>query len=210
MSDLTTQTETDAKRARMRVTAFACVAFFAGMVGMAYAAVPLYELFCRVTGYGGTTQVANTEADRVLDRKITIRFDANVSGKLGWEFEPLDRQVTLQVGETGEAAYAFTNMTDGLNVGTSTFNVTPQAAGAYFNKLECFCFTEQALAAGERVEMPVVFFVDPAIADEPELDSITTLTLSYTFFPVKDPSPQVLSDAAERVNGLDQNAVEPL
>lgn len=178
---------------RQRLTAAACVVFLGTMVGMSYAAVPLYELFCQVTGYGGTTQVAETHADRVLERDITIRFDANVAGGLPWKFKPVERQVTLKVGETGEAAYGFTNTGEAANVGTSTFNVTPLSAGVYFNKLECFCFTEQQLAAGESVEMPVVFFIDPAIADDPELDLVNTITLSYTFFPVANPTTPLAS-----------------
>lgn len=182
-----TQAEhTEEKRQkRQRITAAACVVFLSTMIGMSYAAVPLYELFCRVTGYGGTTQVAEAESDRVIDRQITIRFDANIAAGLPWKFKPTERKMVLQVGETGHAAYGFSNLSESETIGTSTFNVTPQSAGAYFNKLECFCFTEQVLAAGESVEMPVVFFIDPAIADDPELDSVSTITLSYTFFPVE-------------------------
>lgn len=183
---------------RHKLTAAACVVFLSAMVGMSYAAVPLYELFCKVTGYGGTTQIAETESDQILDRDITIRFDANVAGGLPWKFKPVQRQVTLKVGETGEAAYGFTNVGDVTNVGTSTFNVTPLSAGVYFNKLECFCFTEQQLASGENVEMPVVFFIDPAIAEDPELDLVNTITLSYTFFPVANPTiPLAKLDDAE-------------
>ena len=206
MSEADTQKSQDL-RSRMRMTAIACTAFFASMIGVAYAAVPLYELFCRVTGYGGTTQVAEAEADVILDREITIRFDANVAGGLGWDFEPTLKQVTLNVGETGEASYAFTNVGEQGNVGTSTFNVTPQSAGIYFNKLECFCFTEQVLDAGERVEMPVVFFVDPAIAEDPELDSVKTITLSYTFFPVKNPSDAANQQAAVDEEGIGEKSV---
>lgn len=175
----------DKRLKRQRLTAAACVVFLSAMIGMSYAAVPLYELFCKVTGYGGTTQVAEAGADRVIDRQITIRFDANIAAGLPWTFKPTERKMVLQVGETAHAAYGFSNLADSQTIGTSTFNVTPQSAGAYFNKLECFCFTEQVLAAGESVEMPVVFFVDPAIADDPELDSVHTITLSYTFFPVE-------------------------
>lgn len=168
---------------RRKLTAAACVVFLASMLGVSYAAVPLYDWFCKVTGYGGTTQLAETGADRVLDRKITIRFDANVAGGLPWSFKPTERTMVLQVGETGQAAYRFSNTGSSPSVGTSTFNVTPQSAGAYFNKLECFCFTKQALAAGESVELPVVFFIDPAMADDKDLEHVNTITLSYTFFP---------------------------
>ncbi|MEP0519839.1 MAG: cytochrome c oxidase assembly protein [Hyphomicrobiales bacterium] len=191
--------QTDDALKRHKLTAAACVVFLSAMIGMSYAAVPLYELFCKVTGYGGTTQVAEAEADQILDREITIRFDANVAGGLPWKFKPIERQVTLKVGETGEATYGFTNVADVANVGTSTFNVTPLSAGVYFNKLECFCFTEQQLASGETVEMPVVFFIDPAIAEDPELDLVNTITLSYTFFPVANPTkPLANLDAAEQ------------
>ncbi len=187
MKDKSTDMEKSIAK-RHRMTAAICVVFLSSMLGMAYAAVPLYKLFCQVTGYGGTTQVAEAGADVILDRKITIRFDANVAGGLPWAFKPIDRKMTLQVGEIGNASYAFKNVGSAHTTGTSTFNVTPQSAGAYFNKLECFCFTEQPLGAGENVEMPVVFFIDPAIADDPNLDSIKTITLSYTFFPVANPS----------------------
>ncbi|PCJ88814.1 MAG: cytochrome c oxidase assembly protein [Hyphomicrobiales bacterium] len=169
---------------RHKMTAAICVVFLSSMLGMAYAAVPLYKLFCQVTGYGGTTRVAEVGSDIILDREITIRFDANVAGGLPWEFKPVTRKLTMKIGELGEASYSFTNLGSTHTTGTSTFNVTPQSVGAYFNKLECFCFTEQPLSAGEKVEMPVVFFIDPAIADDPNLDSIKTITLSYTFFPV--------------------------
>ena len=159
-----------------------CAAFVAGMVGMAYAAVPLYDLFCRVTGYGGTTQRADQAPAETGERRFVIRFDANVAGGLPWNFQPLERSREVVVGEVAQTAYEVVNIAARATAGTASFNVTPQAAGAYFNKLECFCFSDQQLAAGERLEMPVVFFVDPAIANEPELDSITTITLSYTFF----------------------------
>ena len=178
-------TNNDKRLKRQRLTAAACVVFLSAMIGMSYAAVPLYNLFCKVTGYGGTTQIAENEAGQVLDRKMTIRFDANIAGGLPWSFKPTQRQMVLQVGETGEASYRFSNSAETQTIGTSTFNVTPQSAGAYFNKLECFCFTEQVLAAGESVEMPVVFFIDPAIADDRDLDLVETITLSYTFFPVE-------------------------
>ncbi|WP_197945417.1 cytochrome c oxidase assembly protein [Oricola thermophila] len=190
------QDNTSANRRSNVVIAVACVGFFAGMVGMAYASVPLYRLFCQVTGYGGTTQVADAPTGVVLDRDITVRFDANTSG-IGWEFRPLQRSVTIPIGETTQIAYMARNMTSQTVTGTATFNVTPQAAGAYFNKMECFCFTEQTLAPGEEMEMPVVFFVDPDIVDSEELEGISAITLSYTFFPVDEPKPvaQTVTDA---------------
>lgn len=166
-----------------------CLAFFGGMVGMAYASVPLYKLFCQVTGYGGTTQRVETYADRVLDRTITIRFDANVAGGLPWEFQPEAREMTGRIGETLQANYRAVNQFDVPTYGRATFNVTPEMAGAYFNKVECFCFTDTTLAPGESLEMPVVFYVDPDIVDVPELKDIKTITLSYTFFPIEGAQP---------------------
>lgn len=190
----------DKRLKRQKLTAAACVVFLSAMIGMSYAAVPLYELFCKVTGYGGTTQVAEGEAGQILDRKMTIRFDANIASGLTWTFKPTQREMVLQVGETAEASYRFSSGSEASTVGTSTFNVTPQSAGAYFNKLECFCFTEQVLAGGESVEMPVVFFIDPAIADDPDLDSVSTITLSYTFFPVEG-SVEPIANLADEVEG---------
>ena len=170
------------KPSRNRLLAVALLGIVFGMVGMAYAAVPLYALFCRVTGYGGTTRVAQGPSERVLDREVVVRFDANVRG-LPWSFRPAAPELRLKVGETGTATYVAENLSDRATTGTATFNVTPDSAGAYFNKIACFCFTEQALRAGERVEMPVQFFVDPAMAEDRDLDPVTTITLSYTFFP---------------------------
>jgi cytochrome c oxidase assembly protein subunit 11 len=162
----------------------ACVVFVTAMIGMAYAAVPLYQLFCQVTGYGGTTQVASQGASGVIDRVITIRFDANVSNDLNWSFAPVQRQIELRVGETALAFYRAESSASRATTGTAAFNVTPLAAGAYFNKIECFCFTEQTLEPGQLVDMPVNFFVDPAIDDDPDLASVTSITLSYTFFEI--------------------------
>ena len=171
-----------AGRANRRV-AIACVSAVAVMVGTAYAAVPLYNLFCRVTGYAGTTQVAvNSEGIRIVDREVKVRFDANIEKGFGWEFAPVQRDVALKLGETREIAYRARNLTDKPLTGTATFNVTPQSAGAYFNKIECFCFTETTLQPGEELIMPVVFFVDPDMADTEETRDIHTITLSYTFF----------------------------
>jgi cytochrome c oxidase assembly protein subunit 11 len=171
------------------VIATVCVAFFAGMVGMAYAAVPFYKLFCQVTGYGGTTQRAEEQyAGKVLDRDITIRFDANTSD-LPWDFAPVARSVTVKIGATGRAYYRATNKMPTATTGRATFNVTPDLAGAYFNKVECFCFTNQTLKPGETADMPVVFYVDPDIVNVPELKDIKTITLSYTMFPAEGDKP---------------------
>ena len=183
------RTPTDPRKERSnRLVAGVCLAFFGGMVGMAYAAVPLYAMFCQVTGYGGTTQRVEQYSDRVLDRKITVRFDANTSG-LPWDFKPVARAMTMKVGETAQAHYTATNLFDTPTAGRATFNVTPELAGSYFNKVECFCFTDTTLKPGETLDMPVVFYVDPDIADVPELKDITTITLSYTFFPIEEEKP---------------------
>ena len=152
------------------------------MVGAAFAAVPLYNLFCQVTGYGGTTTVAVGEAGAILDREMTVLFDANVNRHLGWDFRPVQRSMTVRVGETALAYYTATNTTDRPITGVATYNVAPFKAALYFSKLECFCFTEQTLQPGESVEMPVLFFVDPLIDEESRLDDVHTMTLSYTFF----------------------------
>lgn len=169
------------KRKTNLAVAGGCVAFFSAMVGMAYAAVPLYAMFCQVTGYGGTTQRATQYSNRVLDREITVRFDANTAG-VPWEFEPVQREVTIKIGETKQVAYKATNKFSTPTTGRATFNVTPELAGAYFNKVECFCFTNQTLKAGETVDMPIVFYVDPDILKVPEMKNIKTITLSYTMF----------------------------
>ena len=165
--------------------AFGCAAFALSMVGVAYAAVPLYKIFCQVTGYGGTTQVAEQASDVILSKTIKVRFDANTSRGLGWDFEPVQREIVLKIGETRLAHYSATNLSDELTMGTATFNVTPMAAGAYFNKIACFCFTEQTLKPGQTVDMPVSFYIDPEIVNDKDLDGVSTITLSYTFFPVK-------------------------
>ena len=181
------------------VIAMLCGAFFVGMVGMAYAAVPLYQLFCQVTGYGGTTQRAETQySGRILDENVTVRFDANTSAGLGWDFQPVQRDVTMKIGETVQIAYRAKNLTSSPSWGRSSFNVTPQIAGGYFMKVECFCFTEQTLQPGESIDMPVLFFVDPEIETDRRADDITTITLSYTFFEAEDSEPGATSgrDAA--------------
>lgn len=169
-----------------RRTALTALAVVVGMVGLSYASVPLYRAFCQITGWGGTTKRAEAPAARVLDRKITIRFDATIGQGLPWTFEPEQVSQTLHVGETGLAFYAAKNLTDKPITGRATFNVQPAKAGRYFMKVECFCFTEQTLKPGEAVSMPVTYFIDPSIADEENLDDVQTITLSYTFFPWDD------------------------
>lgn len=161
----------------------------AGMLGAAYAAVPIYRLVCQVTGFGGTTQRADAAPTTTSERTITIRFDANVANGLGWSFKPELTSVSVKLGENKLAFFKASNPDSKPVTGTATFNVTPEIAGAYFNKIECFCFQEQRLAAGESVEMPVSFFVDPAILDEPGAKDIQEITLSYTFHPAAASAP---------------------
>lgn len=169
--------------------AAACVVFVGAMVGMSFAAVPLYQMFCKVTGYGGTTQRVEQMSDVVLDKTINVTFDANVSSGLNWDFKPVDKKVTPKIGETVEIRYVATNNSSTPVTGEAVFNVSPGEAGAYFNKVQCFCFTKTTLQPGETLEMPVVFFVDPAIVDAEETKDIGTITLSYTFYPREDDKP---------------------
>lgn len=189
MSGSTNKTSDRTKRRSNGVVVVACLAFFGGMLGMSFAAVPLYRLFCQVTGYGGTTQRVEQYSDTILERKITVRFDANVSGGLPWDFAPKERAVEIRIGETAQIAYEAENLFSAPASGRASFNVSPQLAGAYFNKVECFCFTDTELKPGETLDMPVVFFVDPEIVNVPEFKDLKTITLSYTFFPVEGEEP---------------------
>jgi cytochrome c oxidase assembly protein subunit 11 len=175
---------------RLGLTAAVCIVFVAGMVGMSFAAVPLYRLFCQVTGYGGTTQQAEAAPEHTLDRTVRVRFDANIGGGLGWSFTPRQREMTVKLGEVVEAAYVAENRTGSTSTGTALFNVTPGEAGIYFNKIDCFCFAAQTLGPGETAEFGVSFFVDPGMADDATLDRLGTITLSYTFFPSPAPDPK--------------------
>ncbi|PWE27937.1 cytochrome c oxidase assembly protein [Pararhodobacter marinus] len=159
------------------------------MGALAWAAVPAYNLFCRVTGFGGTTQRAETESDTVLDQTVQVRFDASVERGFPWEFRPVERTMELRIGETGLAFYEATNPTDHPIAGTASYNVTPYAAGGYFIKIACFCFDMQVLQPGESVLMPVTFYVDPEIVDDPDVraQGLNTITLSYTFHPADLP-----------------------
>ena len=172
-----------------------CMTFVVAMAGMAYAAVPLYEMFCKVTGYGGTTQRVEQMSETILDRTMKVRFDANTGHGLPWQFKPVQREVELKIGETVQIRYTAKNMSSQPVTGQATFNVTPQSAGAYFNKVQCFCFTETTLQPGEEMEMPVVFFIDPAIVEPLETKNINTITLSYTFYPHEASKP--VASAAE-------------
>ena len=169
-------------RRRNGLSAALCAGVVAGMVGMAFASVPLYRIFCQATGYGGTPQRAEAGADHMLDREVVVRFDANVSG-LPWTFRPESDQIRVKLGETVLVNFYAENNGSEPTVGTAAFNVLPETAGYFFNKIECFCFTEQALQPGERIEMPVQFFVSPEFDEDRDLAATRTLTLSYTFFP---------------------------
>lgn len=176
---------------------------FVGMIGVTYAAVPLYRMFCQVTGYGGTVRVATqAEANTVLAKTINVRFDSNMSGGLPWKFAPVQREITVRIGETAHVKYQATNLADHATTGRATFNVAPALAGSYFNKVQCFCFTNQTLAAHETRDMDVYFYVDPEIVNSPELKHVGTITLSYTMFPSEAPKPVASAeDTPERPAG---------
>jgi cytochrome c oxidase assembly protein subunit 11 len=159
----------------------------AAMLGLAFASVPLYSIFCKATGFGGTTQRADAAPAQASNSEITIRFDANTDGQLGWDFHAQQATMRVKLGEQAMAHYEVVNLTDHTVTGTAVFNVTPTDAGIFFNKIQCFCFTEQTLKPGEHADLPVVFFVDPDIAKDPDTKTVTEITLSYTFYPVKNP-----------------------
>lgn len=163
---------------------FATVAVF--MLGAAYAAVPLYRLFCQVTGIDGTPKRAEAAPASISTKTIKVRFDANIANGLPWKFAPKDQTVTVHLGEPRQIEYISQSLVARETKGTATFNVLPEAAAKYFSKIQCFCFNEQTLKPGEKVDMPVLFFVDPELLNDEEMKNIDTITLSYTFFPVKD------------------------
>jgi cytochrome c oxidase assembly protein subunit 11 len=184
---------------RHRAVALSLAAFVAAMVGAAYAAVPLYDWFCRTTGFGGIPLVAKHAPEAPIARRITVRFDGNVAG-LPWTFAPEKREIELAVGETVLAHYVAKSLADRETTGIASYNVSPPEAAGYFDKIQCFCFTDQKLSPGERVDMPVVFFIDPAIDQDPDLKSLRVITLSYTFFPSKKaPDPQASASNDTRV-----------
>src|SRR5882757_6170386 len=186
-------------RKTTRLTRDAVVAAICGlvvvlMVGASYAAVPFYNWFCRTTGFNGTTQVATSApASAPLARKIAVRFDANVAAGLPWKFEPEQTEIEVRIGEVVTVFYTVTNQAARPTTGQAAYNVAPLTVGAYFQKINCFCFTEQTMAAGEKREMPVVFYVDPKLAADAENDGLNTITLSYTFYPVRQPEPKPLA-----------------
>jgi cytochrome c oxidase assembly protein subunit 11 len=184
-------------RRRDIMVAAACGAFVAVMVGAAYAAVPLYSWFCRTTGFGGTPQIATAAPSHIIDRKLKVRFDANTAGGLPWRFEPEQGSVEVRIGEVVTMHYKVVNESARETAGVASYNVSPPTVGAYFSKINCFCFTEQRLKAGEARDMTVVFFVDPGLAKDAEQDGLDTITLSYTMYPVRQPETPRVEPRAE-------------
>ena len=176
--------------------AFVCGGVVAVMVGASFAAVPFYNWFCRTTGYGGTPQVAQSAPSQISDRAITVRFDSNVGAGLPWRFEPEQRTVDVRLGEVVTVYYSVTNEAAWATVGQAGYNVSPPTAGIYFEKINCFCFTQQSLKPGEKRDMAVVFYVDPKLAADSEQDGTRMITLSYTFYPVREPARPAAAGAA--------------
>ena len=175
------------KRDRDLLVAAACGALVGVMIALSYAAVPLYDWFCRTTGFGGTTRVSTAAPAQSLARKITVRFDSNVGPGLPWRFEPETTSIEARLGEVVTVVYHVTNLAARETAGIAAYNVAPLTIGAYFQKINCFCFTEQKLKAGEKQDMTVVFYVDPEMVKDAEQDDLNTITLSYTFYPVREP-----------------------
>ncbi len=185
------------RRRRNRITVVALLVIVGAMVGLDIAAVPLYRLFCAVTGYNGTTRRAEEAPSAELkDRLVTVRFNADIAPDLGWEFRPLVTSVQVHPGEERTVAYSAVNQTREPVTGTATYNVTPAKVGLYFNKIQCFCFTRQHLDPGESKELTVTFFVDPDIATDPNTRDVDTITLSYTMFRAKEQDPQGSANTA--------------
>lgn len=182
-----TQAGPDKGKSRHRPVVLLLAGLVAGMTGLAFAAVPLYRLFCQATGYGGVPQRAEQAPHEILDRTIRVRFDANVDRALPWSFAPVERVVEVKIGETALAFFKASNNSSGPVTGTAVFNVVPELAARYFTKVECFCFKEQTLQPGASIEMPVTFFVDPKIVEDGDTKSIGEITLSYTFYRTGEP-----------------------
>jgi cytochrome c oxidase assembly protein subunit 11 len=188
------QTPTPPRLTRDALVAAGCGAVVALMVGASYAAVPFYNWFCRATGFNGTTQVASSAPTSApLARRIAVRFDSNVAGGLPWKFEPEQTEIDVNIGQVVTVYYTVTNQSARTTTGQAAYNVAPLTVGAYFQKINCFCFTEQTMGPGEKREMPVVFYVDPALVGDHDNDGLNTITLSYTFYPVRDPAPRPLA-----------------
>jgi cytochrome c oxidase assembly protein subunit 11 len=181
--------DTGPLRRRDLAVAAAAGLFAATMVGAAFAAVPFYNWFCRATGFQGTTQVATAGPGQVLDRKLKIRFDANVAGNLPWRFEPDQTDIDVRIGEVVTVGYTVVNESARETVAEASYNVTPPTVGAYFSKINCFCFTQQRLEPGEKRDMTVVFFVDPVLVKDHDQDDLNSITLSYTMYAVRQPEP---------------------
>jgi cytochrome c oxidase assembly protein subunit 11 len=181
---------------RDQLVAFSCAAFVAAMLGAAYAAVPLYDLFCRATGFGGRPVVAAAGPGHVSDRMFEIRFDSNVNGGLSWKFQPEAPSISVKAGEVKTVYFRVTNASREETHAIASYNVTPEGSAPYFSKIQCFCFSEQSLGPGQSADLPVVFFVDPAISKDHDLDSVSTITLSYTFFPAAKPATPVAAAAS--------------
>ena len=177
------------------IVAVSCGLFVAGMVGAAYAAVPFYNWFCRATGFNGTTQVTTSAPSGTIDRTVTVRFDANVGPGLPWSFQPEQNAIEVKLGEIVTINYRVINQAARPITASAAYNVTPLNVGAYFQKINCFCFTEQSLKAGETRDMAVVFYVDPSMATDPDGADVNTITLSYTFYPQREPT-RPLADSA--------------
>jgi len=183
------------------VVAFACGGCVAAMIGLSFAAVPLYSWFCRTTGYGGTTQVAKAAPAQISDRRITVRFDSNVAAGLPWRFEPERRTIEVRLGEVVTVYYKVTNEAARVTAGQAGYNVSPPAVGIYFEKINCFCFTEQTMRPGETRDMAVVFYVDPKLVKDGEQDGVNLITLSYTFYPAPVPDQAEAQRAAPEKSG---------
>ena len=175
-------------------TVVSLVAVVLTMGALGWASVPLYDWFCHVTGYGGETSTATAGSDEILERTVKVRFDASKERGFPWEFKPMQREMELRIGETGLAFYKAYNPTDHPIAGQSSYNVTPFEAGSFFTKIDCFCFTEQILQPGERVEMPVTFYVDPEMVDDRDAKLVHTITLSYTFYEIDMPEDHAALD----------------
>ena len=179
-----------------------CSAVAVGMVGAAYAAVPLYNWFCKKTGFGGTTQVADKAPDHILDRTLTIRFDSNVTSGLPWKFEPEQNAIQVRIGEVATVHYKVVNEAAREITAQASYNVSPPTVGAYFDKINCFCFTEQRLKPGETREMTVAFYVDPSIVKDHDQDDLNIITLSYTFYRLHEPERPVAQAPDKNANRL--------
>jgi cytochrome c oxidase assembly protein subunit 11 len=183
------------------LVAFLCGGLVASMVGLSFAAVPLYSWFCRTTGYGGTTQVAKARPTQISDRTITVRFDSNVAAGLPWRFEPERRTIDVKLGEVVTVYYSVTNLVARVTAGQAGYNVSPPTVGGYFEKINCFCFTEQTMKPGETRKMAVVFYVDPKLAEDSEEGNLDLITLSYTFYPIRVPDQAAAASATPAKSG---------